>query len=89
MVEAIYCGCFPLLPTRLSYPELIPPQYHSTCLYEDFDDLVERLYSVLSNPNLADLNDLPAAVSRFDWGKMAPAYDQHLDLLVDCCASAP
>ena len=47
VVEAMYCGCFPLLPRRLSYPELIPPEYHDLCFYRDFDDLVARLAAAI------------------------------------------
>lgn len=43
VVEAIYCGCFPVLPHRLTYPELIPARYHEDFLYEDFEGLLARL----------------------------------------------
>ncbi len=33
VVEAIYCGCRPVLPWRLSYPELIPEEVHQEVLY--------------------------------------------------------
>ena len=29
VVEAVYCGAAPVLPNRLSYPELIPPEFHA------------------------------------------------------------
>ena len=31
VVEAIYCGCRPVLPWRLSYPELIPGRRIKKC----------------------------------------------------------
>jgi len=43
VVEALYCGCVPILPRRLSYPELLPSEHHATCLYDDQDELVEKL----------------------------------------------
>jgi glycosyltransferase involved in cell wall biosynthesis len=45
VVEAILAGCRPLLPERLSYPELIPPALQSECLYKDEADLFVRLQS--------------------------------------------
>ena len=82
VVEAVYCDCYPLLPRRLSYPELIPTQFHSECLYDDFDDLVDRLQAVLENNNRLDRTPLRAAVSRFDWKKMAAQYDERWEHLV-------
>ncbi|MCZ7673674.1 MAG: hypothetical protein M5U34_44470 [Chloroflexi bacterium] len=43
ILEAIYCHTFPLLPRRLSYPELLPPAYHDHCLYTDQADLVKKV----------------------------------------------
>ena len=38
VMEAIHAGCMPLLPRRLVYPELIPPEHHDRCLYDGPDD---------------------------------------------------
>ena len=83
IVEAIYCGCFPVLPRRLAYPELIPQQYHEDCLYEDFEGLLARLRWSLAHPDQARglAAELRPAVARFDWAQMAPRYDDELEAL--------
>ena len=82
VVEGIYCGCSPLLPQRLSYPELIPSQYHNLCFYHDFDDLVDRLEAAISNLDQTRQTSLRDAVARFDWSAMAPIYDDRLERVV-------
>ena len=47
VVQAIYCHCTPLLPRRLAYPEHIPTPMREQFLYEDFDDLLERLRELI------------------------------------------
>jgi len=81
VVEAVYCGCFPLLPRRLSYPELIPAEYHDLCFYRDFDDLVARLTSAVEHGSPLQPAALQNAVARFDWRDMAPLYDERLEAL--------
>ncbi len=77
VVEAIYCGCWPLLPRRLVYPEIVPPAWHAACLYDDDADLLQRLRRLLSQPELLLApTDLRASVMRFDWRALAPVYDQ-------------
>ena len=34
-VEAMAAGCVPLLPNRLSYPEIVPSPWHEAVLYEE------------------------------------------------------
>jgi glycosyltransferase involved in cell wall biosynthesis len=84
VVEAIYGGCWPLLPTRLSYPEIIPESLHADHLYEGFDELVGRLRSLLAAPGPARRPDpaLRAAVARYDWRQLATVYDRRLGELV-------
>lgn len=48
VVEAMLAGCQPLLPNRLSYPELIPVQLSETCLYPSDDALYDRLRAILT-----------------------------------------
>jgi len=81
VVEAVYCGCFPVLPRRLSYPELIPPSHHDRCLYEDFEGLLARLRWALTNPEEARRSAAPLreAMTRFDWSALAPRYDRLLE----------
>jgi glycosyltransferase involved in cell wall biosynthesis len=81
VAEALYCGCLPLLPHRLSYPELIPPEYHELCFYQDFEDLVDRLESAIQNLDQAPRISLQDAVAHFDWSQLAPVYDDRLEAI--------
>jgi glycosyltransferase involved in cell wall biosynthesis len=85
VVEAVYCGCVPVLPRRLAYPEVIPEAYHDCCLYDDFEGLLARLRWALEDPSAARraTADLPAAMAHFDWSAMAPQYDEVLENLTD------
>jgi glycosyltransferase involved in cell wall biosynthesis len=78
VVEACYCGCFAVLPNRLSYPELIPEAIHSDCLYDDFDGLLDRLRQALLHVSETRGFSLQAHMAQFDWMPMAPRYDQLL-----------
>ncbi len=69
VVEAILAGCQPLLPNRLAYPELIPVELHTTCLYPSDGYLLERLRRLIRGQGRlgpAACADLQASVeSRF------------------------
>jgi glycosyltransferase involved in cell wall biosynthesis len=78
-VEACYCNCFPILPRRLAYPELIPKAIHDASLYDDFEGLLQRLrWAILHTEDLARFS-LREEMSRFDWQRMAPQYDRLLE----------
>jgi len=74
VVEAIYCGCRPVLPQRLAYLEHIPPTLWPETLYTGPDQFLTLLKRAIDQPKL----DLQSAVKRYDWQTMAPIYDQKL-----------
>ncbi len=76
VVEAVYAGAFPVLPARLSYPELIPAELHRHCLYEE-GGLVERLRWAITHAEEARrlATRLRPAMAGFDWSTLAPDYD--------------
>jgi len=80
ILEAAYTATLPLLPARLSYPEIIPAAFHADCLYRGRAQLLARLRWALANPAAARIigRDLAAAVAAYDWQTMAPLYDRRL-----------
>lgn len=50
MVEAACAGAIPLMPNRLSYPELIPGEMKNFLLYKDEKDLLKKVVEFLENP---------------------------------------
>jgi glycosyltransferase involved in cell wall biosynthesis len=85
VVEALYCGARPVLPNRLSYPELLATDLHKACLYDDFEELLALLRAALTatEAEAAKASDPGAGrgvarshVARFDWSVQAPAYDE-------------
>jgi glycosyltransferase involved in cell wall biosynthesis len=77
VIEAIYCGCRPVLPHRLSYPELIPAAAHGEVLYGE-DDLVDALTRALAAPRAWSQDWQRTWVARFDWGSLKTRYDDSI-----------
>ena len=82
VVEAAYCGCMPLLPRRLSYPEIIPEDQFPECFYDDADDLFEKLKIRLQTPRYEKQDLLREHVEQYDWRRMSGVYDDVLEGLV-------
>ena len=89
VMEAIYCGCHPLLPNGLSYPELIPethhtPLLHAPVLYDDEQHLFDILSRVLEHEDRPlppeTLRKIP---QRLDWSRHVEAYDALLEEAAD------
>ncbi|MFO7732012.1 MAG: DUF3524 domain-containing protein [Spirochaetia bacterium] len=74
IAEAAAAGCFPLLPERLSYPEIIPKEYHPSCLYNDDTELEKRLEELLSGRCSAPAG-LPEAMQEYSWPTLIGRYD--------------
>lgn len=74
-VEAMAAGCRPVLPDRLSYPELVPADLHSRVLYDE-GRLPEALRSAVAAP--VSPPGLQESMKRFDWTEVAPLYDRVL-----------
>ena len=85
VVEAMGCGCFPLLPRRLAYPEVVPEPFHEPCLYDDPEDLKERLCRALADPPslLPVRESLSRSMERYAWKSVAGSYDDLLESVRD------
>ena len=75
ILEAIQAGAFPLLPNRLSYPELIPAELHAACLYSDEGELFEMACRRLDMPRPAPPSLQRAVHEAYAWPAVAGAYD--------------
>jgi glycosyltransferase involved in cell wall biosynthesis len=81
VVEALHCGCAPVLPRRLNYPDLIPPALHAACLYDDEPGMVALLASALAAP--VPREQWRALAAPYSWERLAPRYDALLAGLAD------
>jgi glycosyltransferase involved in cell wall biosynthesis len=84
IVEAIRCGCLPLLPARLAYPEIIPDEFHSRLLYRDQADLVQKLFGLIQDchQNQDIRSRLAETMDRFSWENLIDRYDGEFEKLV-------
>ena len=85
IVEAARHGCIPLLPNRLSYPEIMPGDLHSMIFYETEEDLAEKLKHLLLNLHqYKSLQErLSGEMARFSWEIIVKRYDKVLKRLLN------
>jgi glycosyltransferase involved in cell wall biosynthesis len=84
VVEAIYHGCLPLLPNRLSYPEILPETFHSDFLYGNQEELEQKLSTLLTGGDRYQMKRLALStvMQKYSWEKMIDLYDEELSNLV-------
>jgi len=73
VLEAVRAGCRPLLPDRLSYPELFPRDF----LYHE-GALEERLALLLQNPGRLDRESAIRLTQPYSWTELAAHYQEWL-----------
>ncbi|MBN2626479.1 MAG: DUF3524 domain-containing protein [Spirochaetales bacterium] len=79
VVEAIWAGALPLLPRRLSYPEILGEDF-ANYLYTGEDDLINRFLSLESHPPANEEREtLRQSMKRFSRLAIIPALDQILE----------
>ncbi|SVC99410.1 uncharacterized protein METZ01_LOCUS352264, partial [marine metagenome] len=72
IIEASYCKTYPLLPERLSYPELFKIEDNPNYFYKDQDDLYIKLKNLLINRDkVTEFN-----LNKYDWNNIYPLYDK-------------
>ncbi|MBI89095.1 MAG: glycosyl transferase family 1 [Candidatus Marinimicrobia bacterium] len=76
VIEAIYCNTWPILPNRLTYPELISEDFHNNILYNNDIELFNKLIWAMQNKKNIKKSKLFDLVSRFDWAEMSQLYDR-------------
>jgi len=80
VMEAVAHGCFPLLPNRLSYPELMPGKFRELVIYKSDRTLETRLAQVLKAPEQIRVarRELAEHAAGFSWEAMILAYDDFM-----------
>lgn len=91
VVEAIVAGAIPLLPDRLSYPELLPRETHAALLYKSQDDLVRKLEWMIADPSrFAEPTEIARRhLRRYCWREQAPRFDRLMARLIRGDAGGP
>lgn len=80
IMEAMAHGALPLVPARLSYPEIVPDGYHDRLLYTTTKDLADRLIGLLRDPDVLkalkeDGATLMAHARSFAWEERIREFD--------------
>ena len=81
VMEAVAHGCFPLLPDRLSYPELVPDRFKKDVIYSSEDMLLDKLTKILTAEDgfVPARTELAENANRYSWETMIGEYDRLLE----------
>lgn len=79
ILEAVAAGAFPLLPRRLSYPELFPVEMDDVVLYDNEEELFNKARTHLLSGAPAPYSLQQHVHANYRWQVVAEQYDAWID----------
>ena len=77
IMEAICAGNYPILPERLTYPELFDIENNHDIFYKNDKEFERKLIQVIENINNFNIAILQKELlDKFDWNRMSFEYDK-------------
>ena len=86
IVEGIYAETLPILPNRLSYPELFNDKLNPHIFYNNKSEFKDKLISAINNVRSLsnEMKKIREDVSRkFNWNTVSEEYDKTFELLLN------
>lgn len=75
IMEAAYCGVIPLLPERLTYPELFCDDSFTPFFYANSRGLADKIIQVVYKKGSHDRSRFISTAASYDWQHMIKIYD--------------
>ena len=83
IIEAVYCQTTPLLPKRLTYPELFQVEDNPNLFYDNESELLGKLMISVQDATNLRQNHYQKIVEKYDWSNLVKVYDKELIQLLN------